>query len=382
MMLNYNSKVVIAPFSLLARCPVVLYYCVVLATGLPELAFLLSLIFCEDAYQHLVSKAVSVWSKVLGCLNVVALLIAFFASGTPRFDLAFPTVIAFLVIGVTSKARTDKAKKACKISSDSASSSSPVRIQAPKFVLAPKLVDAPQVVPRVKTTNSAMTRGDSPIEQTPMPSLRRERGAAAEKTEEKVQAVSTPPKGLDAELQDILCSGLANPSDDKVVRQLVAMVRKSVTAIVPEANVFGSAVGNLSHAAKQGLKPEVEIVTTASPEVLRSRLTAYFLKGPSNECKKSKSLATLHPDSLQKTATRVFSERLNNMRYWRSQFTGPEPKTVLLAPPSLGICDYSIRVSFSVNNTYPINFVNLLSKADNRFPREAILTLAKEINDQ
>lgn len=376
-MISHSSSIATAPFAFLAKCPVALYYCVVVATGLPELAFLLSLIFCEDAYQHIVSKTASARSKLFGGFNVAALLIAFFMSGTPRFDMAFPTVVAFLVIGFTSKPRKDKAK-VCKEVPDSASCSSPVLIQAPKFVPAPKLVEAPQVVPQVKTARGAVISDASSDEQAVALVLpwRRERVAKAEKVEEKVVPVPATPQDIDSEVQDILSGGLFNPSDDKIVRQLVGMVRRSVNAIVPEANVFGSAVGNLSYNAAKGAKPEVEIVATASPEVLKSRLTAFFLKGPSNDCKKPKSLATLGPDSLQKTATRVLSERLNNMRYWRSQFTGPEPKTVLLAPASLGICDYSIRVSFSVNNTYPANLVNILSKAD-KHTQELIAIVTK-----
>jgi len=137
-------------------------------------------------------------------------------------------------------------------------------------------------------------------------------------------------------------------------------------SVVPEAVVVGSAAGNIAHLGAQDCKPEVEIMVMASPEVLTERLRAFFLRGQANGKKVPKSMATLNPDMLQKTATRVLSERLTCLRFWRSQFTGPEPKVVLLAPVELGFCPYPIRINFSVNNPYPQRLQLVLEKSSVR----------------
>jgi len=169
--------------------------------------------------------------------------------------------------------------------------------------------------------------------------------------------------GLEADVHDIVQGGLPTSKDDAIVRQLVKMARKCILPVIPEAEISAIPACSLEFVGASGAKPEVEMVITVDKDVLAQRLKTYFLRG---QTRIQKSLDTLSPESLQKTATKVLSERLTFVRFWRSQFSGPEPMIVLLIPVELGFFNYPIRLNFSVNTPYPLRLSTLLSKENAR----------------
>mmetsp|Transcript_20990 Transcript_20990/g.58618 ORF Transcript_20990/g.58618 Transcript_20990/m.58618 type:complete len:552 (+) Transcript_20990:68-1723(+) len=170
----------------------------------------------------------------------------------------------------------------------------------------------------------------------------------------------------DCEVQTLLNNILPDAQDEQVVRRLVYLVQRAIRRVVPEAHVKGVACASVVRASATGLHPDVDVVVTVQQEVLAQRLGAYFNNSASKPGRPGKSLRTLQPDSLQKTATRVLSERLSSFAFWRSAFRGPEPKVVLLAPVSLGIFEEAIRMNFSVNTPYPLRSAIVFDKGSLR----------------
>jgi len=179
--------------------------------------------------------------------------------------------------------------------------------------------------------------------------------------------------GLDGEIQELVESGMATRKNDAVVRELMRLARKCLLPVVPEAEITVLPSGNLELIGSSGAKPEVDMVITIDADILADRLKTYFLKG---QTRIRKSLDTLAPELLQKTATKVLSERLTFVRFWRSQFSGPEPMIVLLIPVELGFFNYPVRLNFSVNTPYPLRLATLLSK-ENMRTKELILLVTR-----
>lgn len=178
----------------------------------------------------------------------------------------------------------------------------------------------------------------------------------------KAHAVSQPlvvRTGVDGEIEAIARSSTATKTDDAIARKILRMAQKCIYPVLPEAEIAAFSGGHLEMVGASGAKPEVDMVITVDPTILAERLKAYFVKGQSRI---QKSLDTLHPDALQKTATKVLSERLTFVRFWRSQFSGPEPMIVLLVPVELGFFDYPIRLNFTVNTPYPLRLNKLVCK--------------------
>jgi len=170
---------------------------------------------------------------------------------------------------------------------------------------------------------------------------------------------SSPITGLDREVDQLLKTYSATRLDDATALKFAKLARKCILPIVPEAEITCVAHGNLELIGASGSKPEIEMVLTVDPIILAERLKAYFLKGQSRI---QKSVDTLQPDLLQKTATKVLSERLTFVKFWRSQFSGPEPMIVLLIPVELGLFKHAIRLNFSVNTPYSLRLAKVLSK--------------------
>lgn len=187
--------------------------------------------------------------------------------------------------------------------------------------------------------------------------------------------------GFECEVQELISNLRPAPNDERVVRRLVRSVERVVLPVIPEAEVKGIAAANLQRSGATGMKPEIEIVVLASPEVLIKRLQEYYLRVQPKSGRHRKSPLTLHPDVLQKSAIRTLSERLTAWKFWRSAFRGPEPKLVLLAPASLGIFPEDIRVSFSVNTPYPLNFASIMSRLDVR-ARNLVLFVRRWSHDR
>lgn len=174
--------------------------------------------------------------------------------------------------------------------------------------------------------------------------------------------------GWDAEVTELL--GLISPSaeGDRAVQRLVGIVRNTLRQLLPEAEVMGFASGDVTRGSAYGVAvPEVDIVVSASPRVLASRLHKALLAGDDAK--------------LQKSAIRACTDRLvsgGGFKFRRSAFRGAEPKVTLLAPAALGGFGEAIPVDFSVNSTTPLYNAALLTECGKIEPRaKALILLVK-----
>jgi hypothetical protein len=328
-------------------------------TEIPELLFLLSLVIyllvsekieyfrLGEGANKLIGVAKELISSRLPFVIVASvLLLAVVLNGQPQIGFALSSALAYLVLNEIGKAQQKKHKVHCK------AAPVPDAPQRKRNAASPGSQHQPQQWRR----DASVLRGGSDVMS---------RAQAAPKTMDAVVAF---------QMRELVEDALPTASDEKVTRELINIVRRSVRTVIPEAEVVGRPKCNLSRIGAKGLKPEIDIVVNCSADVLFERLKAYYLNVDESK-RNQKSMATLLPDVLQKTATRVLSSRLCPMRFWRSQFTGPEPKIVLLAPVSLGIFEHPLRVNFAVNNPYPIRFGSILRKSDTR-TRELVVLVS------
>jgi len=166
------------------------------------------------------------------------------------------------------------------------------------------------------------------------------------------------PKNLDEDVEQLVNVYTAVKSEEHVMRNLHKMIKRCILPLVPEAEIELAPHGNLMNVSKTGFKAEIDVTVTIDPDLLRKRLLQNYIKGVKN-------VDTLLPDAIQKTATKALSERLTFVRFWRSQFQGPEPKIVLLVPQEI-VFSEPILINFAVNAPYPMRLATLVSKADAR----------------
>jgi len=169
------------------------------------------------------------------------------------------------------------------------------------------------------------------------------------------------PMVQECSLRTIVASAIPTVADDAITRKIAALTRRCVINLVPEAEVKCIASCNLKAIVQTGDKPEIEVIVTVDPQVLANRLKKYFAEG-NGGIDSQRIQEKLAPEALQKTATKLLSEKLNFVRYWRSQFGGPECLIVLLISEAVGIADFPICMNFSVNTPNPLRIDNLQSK--------------------
>lgn len=176
----------------------------------------------------------------------------------------------------------------------------------------------------------------------------------------------------DEQVEELLGHIAPSVGSERIVQQLARLVKQALRRTMPEAEVSGFASGDLVRAAAVGLAmPEVDLVVTATPQVLALRLQGRL--APRGTCS-----APLDARKLQKSAIRWCTDRLvstGGFKFRRSAFRGQEPKVTLLAPASLGICYEAIPVGFSVNSTTPLYNAALVEECGRREPRATALAL-------
>jgi len=162
-------------------------------------------------------------------------------------------------------------------------------------------------------------------------------------------------------LRTIVASAIPTVADEAITRKIAALTRRCVIKLVPEAEVKCIASCNLKAIGQTGDKPEVEVIVSVDPQVLANRLKKYFAEG-NGGIGSQKVHEKLAPEALHKTATKLLSQKLDFVRYWRSQFSGPECLIVLLISETVGLADFPICMNFSVNTPNPLRIDNLQSK--------------------
>lgn len=188
-----------------------------------------------------------------------------------------------------------------------------------------------------------------------------------------IAAPSFVATGWEAEVAELLTQISPTPEGDRVVQQLAGLVRQTLQSLVPEVEVVGFASGDLGRGTAFGVAvPEVDIVVSASPQVLAKRLQNRLPSAPETRA------SQLDARKLQKSAIRTFTDRLvstGGFKFRRSAFRGAEPKVTLLTPSSLGIYSEAIPIDFSVNSCTPLYNAALLTECGQIEPRARDLLL-------
>lgn len=156
--------------------------------------------------------------------------------------------------------------------------------------------------------------------------------------------------GWDSEVKELLTQIKPTKTSEENVQKLVEIAKKAICQLIPEAEVFGFALGDISRGTAFGVAvPEVELLVRCSPEKLFQHL---HLRLQNREPK----AMLLDERKIQKSAIRACTDLLVNVgfKFRRSAFRGEEPKVTLLAPVTLGISDKAVPVDFSVNSITPV----------------------------
>jgi len=243
-------------------------------------------------------------------------------------------------------------------------------MSAPPRKLASSSKAALSSAPRRASAGPAATR---PQQQQVPPSAPASRTEFRQPSSQPVAPLRLRASAWDAQVDELVKQIAPTAEGDKVVRQLADFVKQNLRNIVPEIEVTGFASGDLLRGTAFGVAvPEVDIVVSATPQVLAARL-----QGRNSAAGPSK----LDMQKLQKSAIRACTDRLvssGNFKFRRSAFRGQEPKVTLLVPASLGIHSESIPIDFSVNSTTPLYNAALLTECGQIEPRaKALILLVK-----
>mmetsp|Transcript_42704 Transcript_42704/g.91001 ORF Transcript_42704/g.91001 Transcript_42704/m.91001 type:complete len:546 (-) Transcript_42704:129-1766(-) len=190
-----------------------------------------------------------------------------------------------------------------------------------------------------------------------------------------VQAPTFVAQGFADEVEELMNQISPTKEGDRVVQELTHVVRQTLRQMIPEVEVVGFASADPMRGTAFGVAvPEVDIVVSASPEVLAARLHGRLAP---------RSTVPLQLDArkLQKSAIRACTDRLvasGGFKFRRSAFRGQEPKVTLLAPSALGVHSEAVPVDFSVNSTTPLYNAALLTECGQIEPRaKALILLVK-----
>lgn len=175
----------------------------------------------------------------------------------------------------------------------------------------------------------------------------------------------------EGEVRELLQQVTPTLENDQVVQRVVKFVEKVLLPIIPEAEVSGFASGSIKGNKAFGVAvPEVDIVVSASPEVLVQRLRSLLPNGA--------YLSKLDAKKLTKSAIRACTDQLvskGGFKFRRSAFRCDEPKFTLLVPSSLGLSDDAIAIDFTVNSPTPLFYAALFTECGQIDPRAKDLIL-------
>jgi hypothetical protein len=180
---------------------------------------------------------------------------------------------------------------------------------------------------------------------------------------------------LDEQIHELLPQITPSSEAERVAEELALCAKRAIQQLFPEVDVVGFASGDIVRGTAFGVAvPEVDIVASASPQVLIEHLQDRLSKG-------GLSMARLDARKLQKSAIRACTDQLvsvGGFKFRRSAFRGQEPKVTLMAPPALGISGKAIPVDFSVNSVTPLYNAALLTECGHIDARaKALILLVK-----
>lgn len=180
--------------------------------------------------------------------------------------------------------------------------------------------------------------------------------------------------GWDSEVEELLSQITPTQQSDQVVQKLSDHVKNTLKHLLPEAEVFGVAHGDLLRGTAFGVAvPDVDIVVCIPPKALAARLNSRLRRG--------RAVDALDARKLQKSAIRACTEVLvasGNFKFRRSAFRCMEPKVTLLMPATAGIHAQAVPVDFSVNAALPLHGAALLAECGQMEPRaKALIVLVR-----
>lgn len=197
--------------------------------------------------------------------------------------------------------------------------------------------------------------------------------------------------GWEAEVAELVNRIAPTPESESVVTQIALDVKKAIRTIIPEAEVAGFASGSLASGTAFGVAvPEVDIVISASPASLLSRLqrrwVPYSAQGSTTTIGNGRALDSR---KLHKSAIRACTDKLvgsGTFKFRRSAFRGQEPKVTVIAPapPSAVGNAQGVPVNLSVNSVTPFYNAALMTECGQIDPRakELILLVKRWAKDR
>jgi len=182
-----------------------------------------------------------------------------------------------------------------------------------------------------------------------------------------VQAPTFSGQGWEAESEELLLQMTPTAETNEAVAEIALAVKRVVAPLLPGAEVTGFVGASLSSGKAFGVAvPEVDIVISATPEAMASRMAG---RRPGKQGEGERT-----PLKLRKAAVRACTDRLVSeagFKFRRSAFRGEEPKVVVISPPALR----SVPMNLSVNTVTPVCNAALLAECARVEPRAQGLVL-------
>ena len=154
-----------------------------------------------------------------------------------------------------------------------------------------------------------------------------------------------PGQCWEADVQFLLSQITPTAASERAAQDLVETVKAAIQPLFPDADVCGFVSGELEGSrAFRVAVPDIEVVISVSPEVLRQKLLG---------------------QQIEKAAIRCIADTLVSsygFKFRRSAFRGEEPKLTLLAPPQSPQGE-ALPLDVAVNAETPLYAAALLSES-------------------
>ena len=161
-----------------------------------------------------------------------------------------------------------------------------------------------------------------------------------------------PGQCWEADVQFLLSQITPTAASERAAQDLVETVKTAIQPLFPDADVCGFVSGELEGSrAFRVAVPDIELVISVSPELLRQKLLGKVEKKLDKQ--------------LEKAAIRCIAETLVSscgFKFRRSAFRGEEPKLTLLAPPQSSQGE-ALPLDVAVNAETPLYAAALLSES-------------------
>lgn len=160
---------------------------------------------------------------------------------------------------------------------------------------------------------------------------------------------------FEAQVEELVTQISSSPEGDKLVQEVVTMVRKTLESWLPEAEISGFASGDILRGSAFAVAiPQVEILLTLPTDIMAERLENRLARPYPNA-------AGLDVRTLQKSMLRSCVDALAELPYFkfrRSAFKGQDPKVTLIAE----VGAKPIPIDFLVNSSTVLQNASILAE--------------------